>query len=256
MTQQEPTQAQIARVYDYVLGGTHNYEVDRQAAARIMEVLPAYPSWARMNRAFLGMVAKEWEIQYCTDVLDLGSGLPSQGHFHTLINNASILYTDSDPFCVEVGSKMLAAFPMVEYKLVDLQEPEQIIKAIDGFFDTRSIAIGFIGVMYLLPDEKVRQIAQLLHDWADSGSVMAITTLSVDEDPGAKELREALLERVRHMGLQPHFRTIEEVEPLIAPWKIVKSDRLERLIGKEQEVTTSHDASNLFRMHGALLEHA
>jgi hypothetical protein len=255
MTEQEPTQAQIARVYDYVLGGSHNYEVDRQAAARIMEVLPAYPSWAKMNRAFLGMVAKEWESQFCTDVLDLGSGLPSQGHFHTLLS-AAILYTDSDPFCVEVGNKLLAAFPMAEYKLVDLQEPEQIIKAIDGFFDTRSIAIGFIGVMYLLPDEKVRQIAQLLHDWSDSGSTMAITTLSVDEAPEAAELRESLLERVRHMGLQPYFRTIEQAEALLAPWKIVKADRLERLLGQEQEPTSASDASKLFRMHGALLAHA
>lgn len=49
---------QVGRIYDYVLGGTYNHEVDRRAAQVMVREMPAYPRWARQNRAFLAEVGR------------------------------------------------------------------------------------------------------------------------------------------------------------------------------------------------------
>jgi S-adenosyl methyltransferase len=73
------TRPHIGRVYDYVLGGTYNYEADRIAAREIIARIPSYPRMARLNRSFLGYVGQRWAVEGRTRVLDLGSGLPHAG---------------------------------------------------------------------------------------------------------------------------------------------------------------------------------
>ena len=81
----------LGRIYDFMLGGHHNYEVDRQAAAQILKVAPTYPKWARANRWFLQFVAAEWEQAGRKQVLDLATGLPTKGHFNDMMPAARIL---------------------------------------------------------------------------------------------------------------------------------------------------------------------
>ena len=95
------------RIYDFVLGGHHNFEADRIAAQRIIDVFPAYPTSARLNRWFLRYVAERWGTEGHARVLDLGSGLPTQGHFHEAMPTARILYTDQDPIAVAYGQQIL-----------------------------------------------------------------------------------------------------------------------------------------------------
>ena len=47
--------ATAARIYDYALGGAHNFAADRAAAAALYNALPEGDAWmvARANRAFL-----------------------------------------------------------------------------------------------------------------------------------------------------------------------------------------------------------
>src|SRR5829696_7048124 len=109
------TKPNVGRIYDYVLGGHHNFEADRAAAEQMLKVFPAYPRWARLNRWFLQMVAARWAVEGHKRVLDLGSGLPTQGHLHDAIPDAKVIYTDMDSVTVTYALEMLGDNPAVTY---------------------------------------------------------------------------------------------------------------------------------------------
>ena len=95
----------VARIYDYILGGKDNFDADRAAAAQILAVIPGGSGPARMNRAFLGRVvhflAAERGIR---QFLDIGSGLPTASNVHEIAQaadpDARVVYVDSDPVVV------------------------------------------------------------------------------------------------------------------------------------------------------------
>ncbi|MDQ3829792.1 MAG: SAM-dependent methyltransferase, partial [Candidatus Tectomicrobia bacterium] len=93
-----------ARIYDYLLGGFYNFDVDRAAAQRITEVLPEMPLFMRANRAFLRRVVRFLTDQGIDQFLDLGSGIPTVGNVHEIAQqanpSASVVYVDNEPVAV------------------------------------------------------------------------------------------------------------------------------------------------------------
>src|SRR5689334_6575134 len=92
----DPSKPSIGRMYDYVLGGHHNFEADRMAAEQVLKLLPLYRKVARLNRWFLSLVATRWSEAGVAQVLDLASGLPTQGHYNEYLPEAQILFSDYD----------------------------------------------------------------------------------------------------------------------------------------------------------------
>ena len=66
-----------ARVYDYLLGGAHNFAADRALAEQLIQVLPTARQVARANRSFLRRAVRHLVGQGITQFLDLGSGSPT-----------------------------------------------------------------------------------------------------------------------------------------------------------------------------------
>ncbi len=79
----EPVVASTARIYDYWLGGTENFAVDRDAAEQAIAANPGIVADVRANRAFLAravrFLAAERGIR---QFLDIGSGLPTARNTH------------------------------------------------------------------------------------------------------------------------------------------------------------------------------
>ena len=74
-----------ARMYDYFLGGNANFEVDRQAAQRVLELTPESSFYLRHNRAFLWRAVRWLARDAGIDqFLDLGSGIPTFGNVHEI----------------------------------------------------------------------------------------------------------------------------------------------------------------------------
>ncbi len=99
----DPEVPSPARLYDYYLGGTINYPADQQAAERIRTDLPEISDMAWANRGFHQRAAK-WlaEDRGISQFLDLGSGLPTQGNTHQVVQRRSrpmtrVVYVDNDP---------------------------------------------------------------------------------------------------------------------------------------------------------------
>ena len=89
----EPSTPHAGRMYDYVIGDTHNFEVDRIAADQFVKLVPSVPLAAQQNRDFLKVAAERWRRDGIDYVPDLGSGLPTRGHLNEYMPEAQVLFT-------------------------------------------------------------------------------------------------------------------------------------------------------------------
>lgn len=90
------------RVYDYLLGGTNNYAIDREFAERQLRLMPDIRTGALANRAFLGRAVRYAVEAGVRQFVDIGSGLPTQGNVHEIADEvapgeARVVYVDNEP---------------------------------------------------------------------------------------------------------------------------------------------------------------
>ncbi len=151
----------IARVYDYLLGGKENFEADRDEAERILAVYPLLAARVRENRVFLGRAVRYLADAGITQFLDLGSGLPTRDNTHEAAQSANsqarVVYVDNDPMVVRHAQALLRgrnvaavaaditdpaavlAQPQVR-ELIRLDEPVALVLAsVLHFFDDQTI---------------------------------------------------------------------------------------------------------------------
>ena len=128
----DTTKANIARVYDYWLGGSHNFRADQDVARAMIAVDPNIRAMMRANRAFLGRVvrylAREAGIR---QFLDIGSGIPTEQNVHEVAQAAAagsrVVYVDNDEVAVAHSRLMLADNPDATVIQADLREPAKIL---------------------------------------------------------------------------------------------------------------------------------
>jgi SAM-dependent methyltransferase len=105
-----PKPATAARIYDYFLGGTHNFPADREAAQMLLQAAPTLPAIARVNRAFLRRSVRFLLDAGVRQFLDIGSGIPTTGNVHEVargVPDARVVYVDIDPVAVAEGLDIL-----------------------------------------------------------------------------------------------------------------------------------------------------
>src|SRR5687767_805172 len=93
-----------ARMYDFFLGGAHNFASDREMAAQVIEKWPEVTEVARANREFLQRTVRFLLAQGIDQFLDVGSGIPTAGNVHEIVERgnvaAKVVYVDIDPVAV------------------------------------------------------------------------------------------------------------------------------------------------------------
>lgn len=180
-----------ARMYDYFLGGAHNFAADRELAERVKKFIPAELA-ARMNRAFLGRVVnylvKEAGIR---QFLDLGSGVPTVGNVHEVAQSASpecrVVYVDNEPVTVAHSQLMLDGnddATMVEadlrYSHAVLTHPD-VLQLIDF---GEPVAVLMCAVLHFVPDDDdPARIVAAYRDFLAPGSCLAISHATADDYP-------------------------------------------------------------------------
>jgi len=120
-----------ARIYDYMLRGDSHFETDVQAAERILSVAPEIRDCAWSNRGFHQRAAK-WIAEHgVRQFIDIGSGLPTVGNTHEVVQKVSpgarVVYVDNDPMVAEQGGRLLAEDRTTRVICADLREPETIL---------------------------------------------------------------------------------------------------------------------------------
>ncbi len=127
----DTTTPNVARIYDYLLGGKDNFAADREAAGQLVAAIPDVAAIARDNRSFLGRV-----VRYLTgqagvrQFLDLGGGLPTQANVHELAQGVApdvrVVYVDNDPVVASHGRALLFTRDRVAMVLADLRDPASV----------------------------------------------------------------------------------------------------------------------------------
>ncbi|WP_433215280.1 SAM-dependent methyltransferase [Dactylosporangium sp. CS-047395] len=152
----------VARVYDYYLGGSHNFAADRAFAEQVLKVMPAVAGLARSNRAFLRRAVQALAADGVRQFLDLGSGIPTVGNVHEVLADAGVtdgrvVYVDHDPVAVAHSRAILADVPGTAVVAGDLRSPAEVLAQpqVQGLIDfTRPVAFLLVAVLHFVPDEQ------------------------------------------------------------------------------------------------------
>jgi S-adenosyl methyltransferase len=181
----------MARMYDYALGGKDNFAADRAAVEKLFSFSPENRDVPRANRRFLGRAVRFAAAQGVSQFLDLGTGLPSQGHVHEVVAEinpgAHVVYVDYDPVVVNHARALLVDSDSVTAVQADIRDPESILADPDvtELIDfSRPVAVLFVAVLHGIPDRDdpagiVRAFAQR----ASPGSYLILSHLTSEGHP-------------------------------------------------------------------------
>jgi hypothetical protein len=83
------------------VGGKDHFDADREAAQKVLEVIPAMPMIARTSRRFLKGAVHRLAADYgIRQFLDIGTGLPVADSTHEVAQRAAprsrVVYADND----------------------------------------------------------------------------------------------------------------------------------------------------------------
>jgi SAM-dependent methyltransferase len=186
----------VARVYDYYLGGSHNFESDRSFARDVLAVLPDMPRLAQENRAFLRRAVRHLCRAGTGQFLDLGSGIPTVGNVHTVARSvdpaAKVVYVDHDPVAVAHSRQMLAGNDLAVTVAGDLRDPATVLATAREHLDlSRPVALLLVSVLHFVGDEQ--RPAEFVAEYMDAlvpGSHLVISHASTDGQRGAADAQE------------------------------------------------------------------
>lgn len=178
----DPNVPNIARMYDFYLGGKDNLAVDREAAAQVLKAAPDAPAMARANRAFLGRAVRFLaEDAGIGQFLDIGAGLPTRENVHEVAQRvnplADVVYVDHDPVVLAHARALLASGEHTHAAWGDLRDPKRILNAAGEFVDLNEpVAILLVAVLHFIQDdEEPHRIVKTLMDAVAPGSYLVIS---------------------------------------------------------------------------------
>lgn len=217
----------VARMYDYYLGGKDNFQVDRDAVARIEEAMPEIGMLARQNRAFLRRAVRFMAEQGIRQFIDIGSGLPTVGNTHEVAQSVNpdsrVVYIDNDPIVLAHGRALLATDANTTVATADMRRPAEVLghpettRLIDF---TAPVGVLLIAMVHFITLEERSMVMDHLRGALPSGSYIAATHVTVD---GNSAEAVAKIEEVYATTPTPiHFREHSEVALFFEGFELVK----------------------------------
>lgn len=215
-----------ARVYDYYLGGSHNFDIDRQLAEQVIEVYPELLETIQYARGFLQRAVRYVSAQGITQFLDIGSGIPTVGNVHevalALNPDARVVYVDVDPVAVAHSMAILDDEPRATIIREDLRQPEQLLgnTELNRLLDlSKPVGLLIANVVHFIGDaEEPRKHIATLRDALAPGSYLGLCSGSVDDD----ETRMRQIMAIYAKSPNPmFFRTGAELVPFFEGFDLV-----------------------------------
>ena len=216
--QVDPNVPSMARAYDYLLGGAHNFAADREVANAAESIMPGARRIARSNRSFLRRAVQFLVESGVRQFLDIGSGIPTVGNVHEIAQDAEekcqVVYVDKDPIAVAHSELLLAGNPRARVIQADIRD-------IDAIFDhphTQRLLnfnepVGLLTVMMLHFVPNAWNPAGLLAQYRQrlcSGSYLVLSHVTADQRPDQITEAARMIKKSNSID-QLSFRNHEEV---------------------------------------------
>ncbi len=216
-----------ARVYDYWLGGAHNFAIDREMANKVEQAVPGARDAVRINRSFLRRVVLFMVDSGIRQFLDIGSGIPTVGNVHEIAQRADrecrIVYVDTEAVAVAHSELLLEGNDRATAIQANLHDVEEIldhpeIKRLLDF--DQPIGLLMLSLVHFLPDSgDPLGIVARYRDRLVTGSYLALSHVTADGDPAG--LTEAL-QYYQNTPEPLYLRSHKEVLRLFAGFELVE----------------------------------
>jgi len=194
----DETAPNVARMYDFMLGGKDNYASDRAAVARLAEIAPDAPRRARLNREFLGRAVRYVAARGVTQFLDVGAGLPTQENVHQVAQavtpDARTVYVDNDPVVLVHARALLATDAKTAVVAGDARDPARILGESEAtkLLDlTQPACVLLVAVLHFVSDaDDPAGIVRAFRDAVAPGSYLIVSHATMDGAPPRELARE------------------------------------------------------------------
>jgi hypothetical protein len=216
-----------ARMYDYYLGGAHNFGVDREVANKMLALFPDGQMIAQTNRMFLHRAVRFMLDEGVRQFLDIGSGIPTAGNVHEVAQQTApdsrIVYVDHDPVAVAHSELLLQDNPLAGVVQADLRRPDEILGAplVRELVDfSRPVGVLLAAVLHFVsPEEKPELFIGRLREQLAPGSYLMISHGTGLGRPGAPVEEAAEL----YKNSAPlTYRDQDQIRALFDGWEIVE----------------------------------
>ncbi|MCU1685133.1 MAG: methyltransferase [Amycolatopsis sp.] len=233
----------VARVYDYLLGGTANWIIDRQFADKALATLPILGSIARANRLFLHRAVRHLVGLGVTQFVDIGSGVPTMGHAHQVADEITpgetrVAYIDYEPVAVAHSEDLLKEHgdPSRHVAIhADMRDPDRLWEKIrdTGVIDLdKPVGLLLIAVLHVqqppaedsgTTDDLGPSLVAHYRDLLRSGSYLALSHLTDDGVPPEFDDKLARLVTMYEQSSNPVLcRSHSEIAELFGDFTMVE----------------------------------
>jgi len=229
----DPARPNIARVYDAFLGGKDNFAADRKIVELALQVAPDARAGATANRAFLRRAVRYLVAEAgIRQLLDIGSGLPTQGNVHEVAHavdpRVRVVYVDNDPVVLTHARALLTDDGYTKVVTADIRGPEEILAkpVVRQLIDfSQPVGLLLMSILHHIADyEDPAGIAARLREALPSGSYVAISSFRMPgEDHPADAAKTAAIEKLFNEKLGTgRWRTHQEVLAYFGDWELLE----------------------------------
>lgn len=222
-----PDQPSAARMYDYYLGGSHNFAADREMASKVLAIFPDGPLMAQANRSFLHRGVRYLLDQGIRQFLDLGSGIPTAGNVHEITQahapESRVVYVDVDPVAVAHSEAILAGNDLASIVQADIRDPNDVLGSptVRELLDlNQPIGLLAVAVLHFVPtaDDPAGLIGTF-RDALPAGSALVLAHGTLDKRP---EEMERVAEIYQNTANPVTPRTRADIATFLAGWDLVE----------------------------------
>jgi SAM-dependent methyltransferase len=221
-------QANVARVYDYLLGGSHNFLADQDVARALAAVEPEIRAIAWANRRFVGRAVRFLGQAGIRQFLDIGSGIPTEGNVHEIAQaadpGARVVYVDVDPVAIAHSRTILDGNTGATIIEGDLRQPDRILahdqtrRLIDF---TQPVGLLLAAVLHYIADaDDPWRTMERLRDALAPGSYLVICHGTFDGRPDVAQAAGKVFNR--SVATQSHARSRAEILRFFGDFELVE----------------------------------
>ena len=215
------------RIYDYLLGGSFNFAVDRTFARELLRRVPWAREVARANRSFLIRVVRYAVSLGVRQFLDIGSGIVTSSRVdevaHALDDSVRMVYVDSDPIAVAHAEVLADGDKRAAALLADLRDVQGVLGApeVTGLLDfSEPVGLLMAKVLHMLPDsDEPGSVVARYQEALAPGSVLAIAHATMEDVP-ERVLAAAPMYRNSAEGMHDRPRAV--ISSYFGEWDVVE----------------------------------